>query len=283
MTGRKLAPICRVLGIGRATVYRAERVRGPRYRKAEDRVVRAHIREVIRTRATYGARRVHALVNRSVGARYNLKRIRRVMALEGWTLPRRARRRTGRAHTGQVQRAVSNERWCSDGLEIACWNGEYVQIGFVLDCHDRECLAWVAVPRDLCAADIQQLMHQAVAHRFGAGHQPAVPIQWLSDNGSIYTALDSLATAERLNFEPITTPAPPPVASPESNGMAEAFVNTLKRDYVSGADRGSAAALLEQVSAWIADYNAVAPHSALGFRSPMQYRSEVLDVVPAGP
>jgi len=282
MSGRKIALICRVLVIGRATRYRAGRVRGPHYRKAEDSVVRAHIREVIRTRATSGARRVHALVNRSVGTRYNLKRIRRVMALEGWTLPRGARRRTGRAHTGQVQRAVSNERWCSDGLEIACWNGEYVQIGFVLDCHDRECLAWVAVPRDLCAADIQQLMHQAVAHGFAAAHQPAVSIQWLSNNGAIYTALDTLVTAERLHLEPITTPVAPPVASPESNGMAEAFVNTLKRDYVSGADRGSAAALLEQVSAWIADYNAVAPHSALGFRSPMQYRSDVLDVVPAG-
>jgi hypothetical protein len=157
MTGRKIALICRVLRTGRATVYRAERVRGPRYRNAEDRVVRAHSREVIRTRATYGARHVHALVNRSVGTRYNLKRIRRVMALEGWTLPRGARRRTGRAHTGQ--RAVSNERRSSEGFEIACWNGEYVQIGFVLDCHDRECLAWVAVSPDLCAADIQQVMH----------------------------------------------------------------------------------------------------------------------------
>ena len=59
-------------------------------------------------------------------------------------------------------------------------------------------------------------------------------------------------------------------------------------------DRGSTAAvaaeedvapaseLREQVSAWIADYNAVAPHSVLGVRSPKQYRSEVLDVVPAG-
>jgi len=47
-------------------------------------------------------------------------------------------------------------------------------------------------------------------------------------------------------------------------------------------DVGPASELREQVSAWIADYNAVAPHSALGVRSPMQYRSEVLDVIPAG-
>lgn len=278
MTGRKVATICRVLGIGRATVYRPEQVRGPRYAKADDRIVTAQIREIIRTRATYGARRVHALVNRSFGTTYNLKRIRRVMELAGWKLPRYARRRTGRAHTGQIHRAVSNERWCSDGLEIACWNGEYVQLAFALDCHDRECLAWVAVPRDLRAIDIQQLMQQAVAARFGVGHRSEVPIQWLSDNGSIYTALDTLCTAERLNLEPITTPA----ASPQSNGMSEAFVNTLKRDYVSGADRSSAAAVLDQVPAWIADYNAVAPHSALGFRAPQQYRAEVLDVVPVG-
>lgn len=56
--------------------------------------------------------------------------------------------------------------------------------------------------------------------------------------------------------------------------MSEAFVNTIKRDYVSGADRSTAAAVMEQISSWIADYNAVAPHSALGFRSPLEYRGE---------
>jgi putative transposase len=276
MTGRKVATICRVLGIGRATAYREGTPRSARYARAEDRIVVAQIREVIRTRATYGARRTRALVNRAFGTTYNLKRIQRVMELAGWKLARNARRRTGRAHTGQIQRAVSNERWCSDGLEIACWNGEYVQLGLALDCHDRECLAWVAAPRDLCGANIQALMQQSVAARFGAGQRPDAPIQWQSDNGSVYAALDTICTAERLHLVPITTP----VASPELNGMSEAFVNTLKRDYVSGADRGSADAVLEAIPAWIADYNAIAPHSALGFRSPQQYRAEVLTSSP---
>lgn len=114
-----------------------------------------------------------------------------------------------------------------------------------------------------------------VAQRFGAAQRPDAPIQFLSDNGSIYTALDTICTAERLNLEPITTPK----ASPQSNGMSEAFVNTLKRDYVSGADRREAAVLLDQAAHWIGDYNAIAPHSALGYRSPWQYRSEVLELV----
>lgn len=276
MTGRKLAPICRTLGISRACAYRDSVGRPARYARADDRMVTAQIRTVIRTRASYGARRVRALVNREFATGYNLKRIQRLMDLNGWTLPRATRRRTGRAHRGLIQRDVSNERWCSDVLEIACWNGELVQLGFVLDCHDREALATVAAPRDLVATDIQQLMQQAVAGRFGAGERPDAPIQWLSDNGSIYTALDTLITAERLHLVPITTPA----ASPESNGMSEAFVNTLRRDYIVGADLSTAALVLEQIPAWIADYNAVAPHSALGYQSPQQYRSTRLMVGP---
>ena len=274
MTGRKMAAICRTLGIGRSSAYRQSRPRPRRYARAEDRGVTAQIRSVIRTRASYGARRVRALVNREFEAAYNLKRIRRVMEMNGWKLPRPARRRTGRAHTGLVRRECSNERWCSDVLEIACWSGELVQIGFALDCHDREALAHVAATCDLVARDIQQLMHWAVEARFGMGNRPDSPIQWLSDNGSIYTALETICTAERLNLLPITTPA----ASPQSNGMSEAFVNTLRRDYIAGADLSSAAVVLEQVPAWFADYNAVAPHSALGFKAPWQYRAAAVEV-----
>jgi len=77
------------------------------------------------------------------------------------------------------------QRWCSDGAAIACWNGEIVQIAFALDCHDREVIAHVAVARDLRGVDIRQLMHGAVATRFGDGTRPDVPVQWLSDNGSM--------------------------------------------------------------------------------------------------
>ena len=172
-----MAPICRILGISRACAYRKSVGRPSRYARAEDRVVSAQIRTVIRMRASYGARRVRALVNDAFETRYNLKRIQRVMSINGWTLPRSARRRTGRAHRGLIRRAVSNERWSSDVFEVACWNGEIVQVGFALDCHDREAIAHVAVPRDFLATDVQQLMREAVAARFGVRELPDAPIQ----------------------------------------------------------------------------------------------------------
>ena len=155
---------------------------------------------------SYGYRRVTALVNRDCATGYNRKRIRRVMELNAWNLPRPSKRTTGRAHTGRVMRDGSDERWCSDTLEVPCWNDEVVEIGFVLDCADREWLAYVAEARPLRGDDICRLMTVAVHARFGRG-RPAGSLQWLSDNGAIYTALETVINAEQLGLTPVTTPA----------------------------------------------------------------------------
>jgi putative transposase len=54
------------------------------------------------------------------------------------------------------------------------------------------------------------------------------PIKWLTDNGSCYTARNTRAFARDIGLIPRTTP----VSRLQSNGRAEAFVRTLKRDYV---------------------------------------------------
>ena len=152
---------------------------------------------------------------------------------------------------------------------------EVVWVAFALDCHDRECLVWLAEPRALVAGDIQQLMTRAIAQRF-AGARPPARLEWLSDNGSPYTAWATVLQTERLGLTPLTTPA----ASPESNGMAEAFVRTLRRDYLEEADLRSADAVLAQLPRWIVDYNTVRPHSALGYLPPTRYREEKAKVRP---
>jgi Integrase core domain len=76
--------------------------------------------------------------------------------------------------------------------------------------------------------------------------------------------------AHELGLVPITTPA----YCPESNGLAEGFVRTFKRDYVNVHELRDAESVLAQLAAWIDDdYNRLAPHSALGMRSPADYRA----------
>ena len=52
-----------------------------------------------------------------------------------------------------------------------------------------------------------------------------------------------------------------PVRSPESNGIAEAFVKTFKRDYTRLSILQDAATIIMLLPAWFEDYNDVHPHS----------------------
>ncbi len=116
---------------------------------------------------------------------------------------------------------------------------------------------------------VRDMMLKAVEYRFGAPVAPK-PVQWLSDNGSPYVAGDTRRFAKDVGLVPVTTP----VESPQSSGMAEAFVNTLKRDYVGVNRIPDARSVLEQRPGWIEHYNEHHPHSTLKMRSPRMFRRE---------
>ena len=110
------------------------------------------------------------------------------------------------------------------------------------------------------------MMLEAVEKRFGST-RASHSVEHLSDNGSPYTAKETRDFAAALNLMPCFTP----VKSPESNGLAEAFVKTFKRDYVRVNPLPDAAPALRQIAGWIADYNEIHPHSGLKMRSPREF------------
>lgn len=232
----------------------------------------AEIRAVIAEMPTYGYRRVHAVIRQTretAGLQpVNCKRVYRIMKVHGLLLNRHTGRGEERCHDGRVAVDRSNTRWCSDGFEIACDNGERVRIAFALDCCDREAMAWVATTGGISGGDIRDLMVQSVEARFGLVNRLPTPIEWLSDNGSVYTADQTRAFAKEIGFVPKTTP----VTSPQSNGMAEAFVKTFKRDYARVNPRPNADAVLRKLDDWFNHYNERHPHKALKYRSPRQFR-----------
>lgn len=243
--------------------------RGPQDRPGDIELAAA-IRRLVDQRPTYGYRRIAALLRRerrvTGEAPVNTKRVYRLMTKHGLLLERHTGRRRPREHDGQVATIRSNIRWCSDALEFACWNGEVVRVAFALDCHDREAISWVATTGGISGEMIRDMMVRSVEQRFGAIRAPH-PVQWLSDNGSIFAAHKTIETARALNLAPCFTP----VESPESNGMAEAFVKTFKRDYVRVSSIPDAATTLALVDTWMEDYNTVHPHSRLGYRSPREF------------
>ncbi len=99
-----------------------------------------------------------------------------------------------------------------------------------------------------------------------AGHL----LQFLTDNGSAYIAHETRRMAKPLGLTPVNTP----VCSPQSNGMAESFVNTFKRDYVSRMDLSNARTVLAQLPAAFEHFNEVHPHSSLKMKSPREFRRQ---------
>ena len=128
-------------------------------------------------------------------------------------------------------------------------------------------MSFLATTGGIRGEDVRDLMVTAVEHRFGRINRLPVTIEWLSDNGSCYIAGDTRSFARDIGLEPRTTP----IESPQSNGMAEAFVRTIKRDYVRVSPRPDAVTVMHQLSSWFAHYNEVHPHKALGYRSPREF------------
>jgi putative transposase len=249
---------------------------------APDAELLAAIQALVADLPSYGYRRVHALLRRQAECEGrpapNVKRVYRVMKVHGLLLQRHAGGAEARRHEGRVAVDVRNTRWCSDGLEIAAENGERVRVAFALDCCDREAMSFVATTGGITGEDVRDLMVAAVEHRFGPVNQLPAPIEWLTDNGSCYLARETRRFAREIGLVPKTTP----LESPQSNGMAEAFVRTLKRDYVRVSPIPDAQSILRQLPRWLAHYNELHPHRALGYRSPREFINRSTQESPSG-
>jgi len=266
------------LGVARSNLAVQASLQRPSWRRGRppqrEAELVAEIKALIAGQPTYGYRRIHALLRRQRheqgGAAVNVKRVYRVMKTHGLLLARHTGAGEERRHDGRVAVDRPDTRWCSDGFEIGCDNGEKVRIAFALDYCDREAISWVATTGGINSSDIRDLMVESVERRFGLVNKLPKPIEWLSDNGSPYTAGETRALARDIGLVPCTTP----VQSPQSNGMAEAFVKTIKRDYARVSAKPDANSVLRQLDSWFGHYNTVHPHKALGYRSPREFRNQ---------
>ena len=189
------------------------------------------------------------------------------MKEEGLLLISAPAHKENRIHSGRLVTDESNQRWCSDGFELSCHNGEKVRVIFVLDCCDREVISFAVSTGGYTADMAQSALLEAIEKRFGLPTAQR-DLEWLTDNGSCFIAKETLAFSEDVGVKKCFTP----VRSPQSNGMAEALVKTLKRDYASVNSLPDAETVKARLGQWIEDYNEYAPHKGLGWLSPRQFK-----------
>ena len=158
------------LGVARSNLAEQaapQRTQQPRGRRPQPEAeLVAEIKLLIAGQPTYGYRRIHALLRRQRreqgGAAVNVKRVYRVMKAHGLVLERHTANGEEQRHDGRIAVDCPDTRWCPDGFEIGCDNGEKVRIAFTLDCCDREAISWVATTGGIDSSDIRDLMIESV-------------------------------------------------------------------------------------------------------------------------
>jgi putative transposase len=274
--------MCRLLEVSASGYYAwSKRPRSKRGEADEELLIK--IREIHqRSRATYGAPRVHAELA-AEGHRVGRKRVARLMreaGLEGasrrrWfsTTVRNADRRPA---PDLVERNFTaegpNRLWVADITYIPSWSG-FVFLAVVLDTWSRRIVGWSMAPH-LRTELVLDALNMALGQR-----RPTAVIHH-SDQGTQYT---SIAFGLRCKAADVR-PSMGSVGDCFDNAMCESFFATLECELLSRRKFRTQAeaqlAVFDYVEGW---YNTRRRHSALGYVSPADFERRVVENAPSSP
>ena len=272
--------MCRMLGVSRSGYY-DWRSRPPSHRQRTDVSLTERIRQIHdRSRRTYGYPRVHAEL-RAIGIRCGRKRVARLMRKAGLKGCLRGRRRKLTRRDGSTVPAPGlvcrdfsaqspNRLWVADITYVKTAEG-FLYLSFVLDAYSRRLVGW-AMATHLRTELVADALQMAIWRR-----KPQAGLIHHSDQGVQYT---SLSFGKRLEESGIV-PSMGKVGSAYDNALAESFVATLKSELLyrnSWPTRGTArVAIFEYLEGF---YNRYRLHSAVGYRSPVDFEEVECNVLP---
>lgn len=271
--------MCRVLDVSPAGFYAAQR-RAPSARTRANVQLTLQIRAVHTwSRRRYGAPLVHAELQ-ARGIPCGKHRVARLMQHEGLRAKRarhfRVTTQSGHAHPvapntlarqfAPRQWPATDRAWVSDITYIATREG-WLYLAIILDLASRRVVGWAT------SATLGQDLVLAALHRALTVRRPRPGALLHSDRGSQYAS----RAHRRLLAQHGVVCSMSRAGDCWDNAVAESFFAMLKGDLVEDADWSTRAAattaLFEFIEVW---YNRQRRHSSLGYRTPLQFETEVL-------
>jgi putative transposase len=244
---------CQVLSQHRSTQRRKRHVPSD-----EPRLLK-RIVELASDYGRYGYRRVTALL-RHEGWPVNHKRVERLWRQEGLKVPQKQpkRKRLWLADGScvRLRPAYTDHVWSYDFVADRTSDGRAIRMLTLIDEFTRECLA-IDVARSLKSEDVLERLSDLFVRR-------GVPTYIRSDNGAEFTATkvrDWLARVgvKTLFIEP---------GSPWENGYIESFNGKLRDELLAREQFDTLLEAKVLIERWRRHFNAVRPHSSLGYRAP---------------
>lgn len=250
---------CRVIGQPRSSQRFVGR------KRERDRAVSNRLVALSRRHPRYGYRRIWALLKRE-GWRVNRKRGQRLWRHGGLRVPQaqRTRQRLGSSENGCRRRRAEykHQVWSDDFLMDQTEDGRRLKLLPVLDECTREARA-ILVERRIRAEDMVALLTSL----FRVHGEP----EYLrSDNGP-----ECIATVvkEWLALSGVTTLSIEP-GSPWGNAYSESFNSRFEDELLNREIFSSVTEAKVLVEQYRLAYNHERPHSALGYRTPVEFAAE---------
>jgi len=202
------------------------------------------------------------------GVHTSRKRVLRLMREAGLLAPTpRVRRRTRRAHDGRILTDAPDEMWATDPTEAWTRQDGRCAVFALVDHATGE--AWVdAAPKmDRWAA--ADLLREAVGERFGSVDAGvAVNLKLRHDGGSCFRSAHYQTELDHLGLER----SPAFAYEPETNGVVEKFIQTLKEQVLWIEHFDTLEQLRARVRQFARDFNEHWLLERHGYRTPRQAR-----------
>ena len=245
---------CRLVGIGRSALRYCP------HQRTDENLLRLRLRELAAARPRFGYRRLHVLLRRE-GVIVNHKRVERLYREEGLAVQRRKRKRVARDGRGRAALpARPNQQWGIDFVSDTLAWGRRIRLFTVVDVFTREALA-IEVDTSLPGARVVRVLERLASER-------GAPDEIVLDNGPELAgkARDQWAY-ERGVWLRFIEPG-----KPIQNAYVESFQGRLRDECLDRHWFLGLGDARHTVEAWRQDYNRARPHSALGYRSPEEFR-----------
>jgi putative transposase len=210
----------------------------------------------------YGYRRMRIFLRRA-GHALGVHRAYRLWRQAGLQLPRRRpRRRIATGRPRPLPAANANFLWAYDFVFDATAGGQQIKCLTVIDEFTRECLA-IEVAGSIRSKRVIEVLSRLVSVH-------GAPLFLRSDNGPEFV---SRALLEWIEQSAIATALIDP-GMPWQNGSNESFNGKFRDECLSMEWFRSRAEARVVIENWRHHYNAVRPHSSLGYLTPLEFKQQ---------
>jgi putative transposase len=230
-----------------------------RPRERDQAALRARLRELGAQRVRFGYRRLHVLLRRE-GWAVNHKRVYRLYREEGLAMRRRKRKRFRAEARGPLALPkTANEVWTMDYTHDELASGRKFRTLNLMDGYTREALA-IEVDTSLPGVRVVRVLERL---REGRGTPAAIQV----DNGTEFTSrvVDQWAYQQGVALHFIER------GKPTQNAFIESFNGKFRDECLNQNWFVDLRDAQDRIETWRVDYNAVRPHSSLGYLTPVEF------------